>query len=109
MQINEIKNIFFNFLKQFKNQNDIFVLMNYLDLFIETYKNDYSKYRGKYISFLVIIKLFIFLIIIEILNDNGIKINQFINYIDCFHDDILEIGILYLALLFILIFFINFC
>jgi hypothetical protein len=44
----QINNIFFNFLKQFQNKNDIFVLMNYLDLLLDTYRNDYSKFKSSY-------------------------------------------------------------
>jgi len=44
----QINNIFFNFLKQFQNKNDIFVLMNYLDLLLDTYRNDYSKFKSRY-------------------------------------------------------------
>ena len=49
MQINELKQKLFNFLKKFKNQNDIFKLMNYLVLLSGTYQNDFSKFRCLYI------------------------------------------------------------
>ena len=60
----QINNIFFNFLKQFQNKNDIFVLMNYLDLLLDTYRNDYSKFKSRYylyfsISYKFLIKTFI--------------------------------------------------
>ncbi len=47
MKINEIKNLFFNFLKSFKCQNDLFVLLNYLDIVLmDIYRNDYNKFKG---------------------------------------------------------------
>jgi len=43
MDLRSLKNLFFNFLKQF-NEKEIYLLMDYLGSLIVEYENDYSKF-----------------------------------------------------------------
>ena len=43
MDLKSLKNLFFNFLKQF-NEKEIYLLMDYLGSLVVEYENDYSKF-----------------------------------------------------------------
>lgn len=56
MDLKALKNSFFNYLKKF-DQDEVFILMNYLSFLSETFSNDYFRFKGTFESPINLTKL----------------------------------------------------